>query len=215
MSVRVAIIDSGIDAGRIGAPVHAVRDFAEAGAAADASAHGTAVARLVLAAAPTAALLDLRIFGADRRCRVAQVVAAIEWAVAAGADLINLSFGQRQPNAALRPACEDAAGAGVLLVASAAARGGPVFPAAYAECIAVAGDARCASGELSWLGTAGIDFGANPTTDAAGGGGASFAAARVCGRLAALLAAGVDRDSLVESLRAECRYRAPERRVAA
>lgn len=215
MSVRVAIVDSGIDAGRIGVSLHAERDFVGAAAGTDASGHGTAVARLVLAEAPAAVLIDARIFGAGKRCDAGRVVAAIEWALESGVDVINLSFGQSQPNAALRLACEAADRAGAVLVASAAARGGPVFPAVYANCLAVAGDARCMPGELSWLGAAGIDFGSCPARDDKGAaGGASFAAARVAGVVARCRAAGVPAARMAAHLRSLCRHLGPERRMA-
>lgn len=213
MSIRVAIVDSGINF-----PTHARRNFSVVAADANALGHGSAIARRVLAAAPDAELLDARIFAASDRCDPARVVAAIDWAVELGAQVINLSFGQRAPNAALRAACTRAAVAGVLLVASAPARGRPVFPAAYANCIAVSGDARCAAAELSWLGAPGIDFGACPRIDDMRpelGGGASFAAARVSGRIAALLAAGLAADAVFETLRGECRLVGPERRASA
>lgn len=212
--MRVAIIDSGIDECRLGMTVQARRDFAVAAAPGDTLGHGTAVARLLLAAAPGAELLDARIFGEAARCPAMRVAAAIEWAIAAGAQLATLSFGQRQPNAALRTACARAADAGLLLVASAPARGAPVFPAAYADCIAVAGDARCVDGELSWLGLPGIDFGACPRRDdeRPEGGGASFAAARFAGRAACCLANGVPAAAVVPVLRAGCRHLGPERR---
>lgn len=240
--LRVAVIDSGIDAAVLGhgaAAICAAR-FAlsaeggerDSGCPAvrqlppvrDPLGHGTDMARLILAAAPGVQLLDAQIF-ADVRpvaggAHVAVVAAAIDWAVAQGAQLINLSLGLREDHWALRHACAVAHTAGVLLVASSPARGGPVYPAAYPGVVAVTGDARCAEGQWSLLDPSpGIAYGpaaligAGPGARTGGdcggesvgssvsdavhhaarqprpGGGASYAAARVCGLLARWLQA--------------------------
>lgn len=202
-AVRVAVIDSGVDAAALG------RDpFAPAARPARAG-HGTEVARLILAAAPDAALLDARVF-TDGQAASAEVVAeAIHWAVDQGAGLINLSLGLRDDRWALRHACACAHAAGVLLVASMPARGAAVYPAAYPDVIAVCGDARCRPDE--WSQIAPRLFGACPAAPDAGDfafsrgaadrpvhsgggngarapsdrrGGASYAAARVSGQAA-------------------------------
>lgn len=72
--------------------------------------------------------------------------------------------GQPQPWPAAGPACvapglRRGFGAGVLLCASSPARGGPVYPANYPGVIRVTGDARCAPGQWSWLGSRQADFG--------------------------------------------------------
>lgn len=211
----VAIVDSGIDLAQIGnSPLvaGAVR-FVVSGDARrpgmqllpplpDPVGHGTDVARLILAAAPGASLLSAQVF-ADRRPVSADAVAAgILWGVAQGAQLINLSLGLREDRWALRHACAAAQAAGVLLVASSPARGGPVFPAAYPGVLAVTGDARCAPGEWSLIEPPpsgrspadGVLVGICPNGPATGvrqgaprlaTAGASFAAARLCGVAAA------------------------------
>ena len=244
--LRVAVIDSGIDAAALGrgaAVIGAARfalSAAEGGRDSggpqvrqlppvrDPLGHGTDMARLILAAAPGVQLLDAQIF-ADVRpvaggAHVAVVAAAIDWAVAQGAQLINLSLGLREDHWALRHACAVAHTAGVLLVASSPARGGPVYPAAYPGVVAVTGDARCAEGQWSLLDSSpgiacgpaaliGAGPGARTGGDCGGesvghsvghsvsdsvhhaarppcpGGGASYAAARVCGLLARWLQA--------------------------
>jgi len=213
--VRVAVIDSGIDAsvlGRRPAEVSAARFALDAVGGPDAPplcrlppvgdplGHGTEVARLILAAAPDAQLLDAQVFADDRPvaglaavATVAVVATAIDWAIAQGAQLINFSLGLREDCWVLRHACARARAGGVLLVASAPARGGPVYPATYPGVLAATGDARCAEGQWSFLerspgvmvGPAAL-VGACPGPRSAGevGGGASYAAARLCGLLA-------------------------------
>lgn len=291
--VRVAVIDSGVDAAAVGRPESAVkarrfalgvrdghggecvggseggsegatgamvdalihatqgagtlrgiaaRDAIEAPAAPPASAdlavrelppvpdrlgHGTDVARLILAAAPEAELLSAQVFADGRPVSAAAVAAAIDWAVAQGADLINLSLGLREDHWALRHACASASAAGVLLVASTPARGSAVYPAAYPGVVAVTGDARCAEGEWSLLempaascaGVPRAQLGACPDCRPARGG-ASYAAARISGLAARWrqrqpVAPGdsVLAVRLIEHLAAGAAYRGRERRL--
>lgn len=300
--VRVAVIDSGIDAAALGrpSPELTARRFAvarhdgqrgefrrDAGGSSgpqaigghvvtaasappglavcalppvpDRLGHGTDVARLILAAAPQAALIDAQVFADGRPVSAAAVAAAIDWAVGQGAELINLSLGLREDHWALRHACAAASAAGVLLVASSPARGGAVYPAAYPGVLAVTGDARCADGEWSLLDgpgaargdVAGAQVGAcpdglpslcgvsgrganlpdrastcpaglastpAPATGRSPRGGASYAAARVCGlaarwcqsQLPALASPGLAA-RLIDHLAAGAAYRGRER----
>ena len=215
--ILAGVVDSGICAGFPGL-VAARRFDAEARAQAvdDRSGHGTAIARLLREHGDAPDMLVAQVFAHAMRCSPAQIAAAVEWLVDSGAVLINLSVGLRRAAGCLRIACERAAAAGVTLVASTPARGAPVYPAAYAQCIAVSGDARCADDEISWLDSANADFGAHPflVPDDKRNGGASYAAARVSGRIARLLAAGVPATEIAAALRAQCRYYGPERRRA-
>ena len=220
--LRVGMVDSGVAAELLPA-VAAARAFApgaegvvEAGdAGLDRLNHGTQIARLLLQGGELR-LLVAQVFSGAQRCSAAQLAAAVDWLVEQEAALINLSVGLRQASAELRLACERAAARGIVLVASAPARGAPVFPAAYAQCIAVSGDARCGAGEISWLGGANADFGAHPCAVAgdATSGGASFAAARVAARIARLLQQGMPAGEALATLRGLCRYQGPERRSA-
>ena len=217
--VRVGLIDSGIDAGL---PVVAGRCFAPEAAerrgGRDPLGHGSAVARVLLEQAGDVELLAAQVFTNRRSCPAAWVAAALDWLVSRDAAVVNMSFGMARPDARLREACERAWRAGVVLVGAAPARGAPAFPSAYPGCLAVSGDARCAPEEISWLGTAAIDFGAYPFVlpcEPGAGGGASFAAARVAGRVAALLRCGVAPHAMRDALRARCRHFGPERVVPA
>lgn len=180
--------------------------------------HGTAVAGAILARAPDAELHGAQVFRQGRPAAASVVAAGMLWLLERGIDIVNMSFGLRHDREVLRAACEQALGRGVLLVASTPARGGPVYPAAYSGVIRVTGDARCAPGELSWLGGEHADFGAcvggpdhRPHQP---GFGSSLAAAHCCGELARLLTAGVGRDEAVATLRRNCRYHGREHRGA-
>lgn len=215
--ILVGVVDSGVAAGFPGL-VAARRFDAGGGAQAvdDRIGHGTAVAGLLREHGDAPRLLVAQVFAQAQRCSATQVAAALEWLSDSGAAVVNLSVGLREASARLRCACERAEAAGVILVASAPARGAPVYPAAYAQCIAVSGDARCADEEISWLGSANADFGAHPflVPGDRQSGGASYAAARVSGRIARLLAAGTPAKAIAAALHTQCRYHGPERRRA-
>lgn len=215
--VRVGLIDGGVG-GAAGDAVVAQRCFAESvQASAGAFGHGSQIAECVLQHCPSADLLVARVFDHGREAGVDAVLAGLAWLVDQGVQLVNMSFGMGWASPRLARACRAAADAGVVLVASAPARGGISFPAAFEDCIAVSGDARCAPGEVSWLATAGADFGTHPLLDPRGprrGGGASIAAARMSGMLAARLEAGVDARNLRAELAYRARYFGPERRHA-
>lgn len=142
-TVRVAVIDSGIDAthedlaDRVTAGWDAVNHTAiEAGVNSDVSAdsHGTKVAGLIGAAADNGVgmvgaawtfpveLIPVRVLNSRNKGTVANVVAAIYWAVDEGnADILNLSFGQtlRSVPSAMQTAVLYAIEKGVIVVAAA------------------------------------------------------------------------------------------------
>jgi len=207
MPVNVGIVDSGLTpelaarlAGLPGGPRAPSVAFAVtadgapqlAAPQADPLGHGSQVAELILASAPTARLLCAQVFAARRPVSVEVVAAGLRWCVDHGARVVNLSLGLREDRPVLRAACGEAMDAGVLLVASAPARGGAVYPAAYPGVLAVSGDARCAPGVWSLIDGLGL-IGTSPlgpaapggTPGAGGAGGASFAAARLSGLAAA------------------------------
>ncbi|SOD92608.1 S8 family serine peptidase [Caenispirillum bisanense] len=228
--VTVAVIDSGI-ASPPGAPVALARAFrpAQDGSVRavppepDTLGHGSAVARLVREACPDARLLDAQVFGRHSATSAGLVAAGLTWAVEQGADVCVLSLGLRSDRAVLAEAVAAALAAGVTVVASAPARGGPVWPAAYPGVVRVSGDARCGVGELSWFGDGGgaAEYGACPGVVVEPGrqptGGASFAAARIAGLLAAARAAGTWAAGEAPEvwLRAAARFVGRERRVSA
>ncbi len=217
--IRVGIADSGVNA-TAGVNVVARADFLVAATPPslredrrDPAGHGSALAA-VIAAAGEVELLDARIFDASLRTSAAQAAAAIDWLVCQGARILNLSFGLREDRAVLREACARAVDAGVLIVASAPARGDPVFPASYPGVLRTTGDARCAAGEISWLGTAQSDAGGAPRTPCDRVAGASAGCAHVCAALAQLMTLHprAARDDVLDALKRNARYHGPERR---
>jgi len=109
--------------------------------------HGTHVAGIIAAAAdgggvvggaPDASLYAVKVLDGGGFGLLSWVVAGIEWAVASGMDIANISIaGPDSP--VLRDACDAAYNAGLLLVAAGGnTRSGDVlYPAAYASVIAV------------------------------------------------------------------------------
>jgi len=146
--VPVAIIDNGIDAlhpelaGAIAGHFDAV-ERPEAP-----SNHGTGMAGAIVAharltgVAPEARILAVRAFAAaagSEEATTASIVRGIDWAIAQGARVINMSFaGPRDPEIA--SALEAAAKRGIVLVAAAGNAGpksAPLYPAADPNVIAV------------------------------------------------------------------------------
>ncbi len=91
--MRVAIVDSGIFAahplvGPIAGGVAIVGEDLT-----DHLGHGTAVAATIRASAPTAELFVVKIFDRSLACPIDTLVAGLEWCIANGMDLVNLSVG--------------------------------------------------------------------------------------------------------------------------
>jgi subtilisin family serine protease len=113
--------------------------------------HGTRVAGMIAAiagngigmagAAPDVRILPVKVLGHDGNGKMSDVAHGIEWAVQAGADVINLSLAGESSSSAVRSALGKARDAGVVVVASAGnlgAQGNPVmYPAAHPETVAV------------------------------------------------------------------------------
>lgn len=149
--VKVAVIDSGIDAEHPDLKDAIVETFDATGSTEPIpDAHGTAVAGIirakgtVLGVAPGATLLAARAFSGDPKRDTAEstsfiLLKALDWSIGHGANVINLSFaGGRDP--VLERIIAEANNRKVILVA-AAGNGGPkaapAYPAAYPQVIAV------------------------------------------------------------------------------
>jgi subtilisin family serine protease len=103
--VRVAVIDSGVDAGHpeLEGRIAMARSFVGGSPKVDTQGHGTFVAGLIAAEAdnqtgiaglaPAAELLVAKVVAADGTIPVSAEVAAIRWAVTYGARVINMSLG--------------------------------------------------------------------------------------------------------------------------
>jgi hypothetical protein len=118
----------------------------------DLSGHGSRVAQLLTAGDVAVELLLAQVFLDVQPASAAAVAAAVDWAVAAHADLIHMSLGLAADREVLSAAVARAVGWGSVIVAAMPARGALAYPAGYAGVIRGTGDARCAPGELSHLG---------------------------------------------------------------
>lgn len=150
--VRVAIVDSGVDAAHphVGPPVAdgaAVRWDRDAGEVAvepgphaDRYGHGTACAAIVRLAAPGAELMSVRVLG-DRLTGKGPVFAAgLRWAIANGARVINLSLstGKLDYFGLFHEIADEAYFAGVVLVCAMNNVPAASYPSQYASVVSVA-----------------------------------------------------------------------------
>lgn len=148
--LRVAVIDSGVHAS------HPHVGGAEAGCAFDAAGragadsvdrlgHGTAVAAAIREKAPDVALVPVKVFDRELRTTAEALVAAIDWAIAAGVDLVNLSLGTANPDHRLRlgDALVRAARANVPVVAAAEHDGVVWYPGSLPLAVGVRLDWTC------------------------------------------------------------------------
>lgn len=125
--VRVAIVDSGVDARhpRVGEVAEAVVVTGDGGVApddaGDVSGHGTACAGIVRALAPAVELVSVRVLGADLTGGGDALLAGLRWAVRAGCQVVNLSLSTTKQRfvPALHELSDEAFFRGAVLVASA------------------------------------------------------------------------------------------------
>jgi subtilisin family serine protease len=219
--VRVALLDSGVNSA-LEEQVLASRAFlqkaeggiAETTAVEDQLGHGSALAELIVSEAPRTQLLSAQIFTQKLGCTPLEVAAGLDWAVAQGAQIINMSFGLREDRPILREACARALAAEVILVAAAPAQGAAVYPADYEGVIRATGDARCEPGDISFLDSAQADFGGCVRSLVPAVSGASTGCAYVTGKIAYCLGSGaaLNGDEAREWLVQQARYRGRERR---
>ena len=121
MSVRVAVIDSGVN--RAHPHIHGVAGGVTIGSSedyVDLLGHGTAVMAAIQEKAPEAEYYAVRVFRSSLRTSIHSLLEAIEWCVGRRMDVINLSLGTANPAHAVRfaPVIEKAAEAGCLLVSA-------------------------------------------------------------------------------------------------
>lgn len=146
--VRVAVIDSGWDradddprvlpgVGIERAGANLLRRVADDG---DRIGHGTGCIRQLLAIAPDARVVPVRIFGDELETSPRALLAGIDAAVGHRVDVISLSAGTPRTDAILPlyAACERARRAGTIVVAAGDNAGGPAFPAVFDTVIGVA-----------------------------------------------------------------------------
>ena len=162
--VKVAVVDSGIrlDHPRVPLPAGGVAIGVPPQASgpgseeyADPVGHGTACAGIIHRMAPGAQLYAVRVLAEDLTATEDALAAAVEWAVAHGMDVVNLSLGTTQIQAErLVAACARAARAGLILVAAHHRTGHRSLPAACPEVISVAAGTGLGDREYVWTGQA-------------------------------------------------------------
>ena len=144
MSVRVAIVDSGVNpahphVGGVAGGV-AIESTGETAVYLDYLGHGTAVAGAIREKAPEAQLFAVKVFDRTLSTTADRILRALEWCIAQRMQVVNLSLGTR--NQAHRAGFEEmvqrATAAGVTLVAA-----HDVLPGALPGVIAVALDWDC------------------------------------------------------------------------
>ncbi len=145
--VIVAILDTGVDlahpafAGRLLPGLDLVDDdsIADEVGTGLGWGHGTHTSGVIAHMAPDSKLLPVRVLDTNARGNTFILAYGIEWAVAQGADVINLSLGTPYDSQTLRKAVADAQAQGVVIIAAAGNDAGDTFqyPAAYPGVIAV------------------------------------------------------------------------------
>ncbi len=149
--IRVAVIDSGVHAGHphVGdvGPGVAFDTAGTAGAdTVDRLGHGTAVAAAIREKAPDAVILPVKVFDRELRATADALVAAIAWATASHAHIINLSLGtaNQAHRGRLGAALVEAVRGGASLVAAAEDAGTVWLPGSLPLAVGVTVDWACA-----------------------------------------------------------------------
>ena len=151
--VRVAVIDSGIDAdhpslegcvdhdGGVEVRIDADdRIHIVPGAQADAFGHGTACAGIIHSLAPAATITSVKVLDASLTGKAKQFSAGLQWAIEQRFDVINLSLGTRRADVAfeLHQLCDAAYFNGTAIVTAANNVNRMSFPSLFASVISVA-----------------------------------------------------------------------------
>ncbi|MEO9775631.1 hypothetical protein [Roseibium sp.] len=185
--------------------------FCEADGAPHSGDHAVAMTRTIRARANAVDVLNAVVFPGRLSTSLEAICNALAWLAEDPPDIVLCAFGMARSSADLAIAIARLQREGAIIVASAPAQGGSVYPAALYGVVSVQGDARCAPGELSRLDLPHATFGACPqAAGSCGIRGASTAAAHVAGLLA-------HRDPALSAsasalLEPHIRYRGRERR---
>lgn len=211
-AVTVGLIDGPLDGDRTA--VARSRWFCDEPAGDAARRHAASIAAVIGDHAPHVRFANAVIFGAGLTTSRERVAAAMRWLAEDPPDIVQCSFGIPGSDETIAACVKLMVDRGVLIVASAPARGQLVLPAALAGVIAVQGDARCGPDDLSRLDTDRADFGAHVLSDEGSPvRGASAAAAHFTGHLAMTLAQNADVAAALAELRDRARWVGPERRT--
>jgi hypothetical protein len=209
--MKIGLIDSGLAPELIEAGARCLGDQA------DLHGHGVLVSRLIARKIAPRDILCAPIFDSRGVTTPLAVAAGLDDLMAQGARLLVLPLGLAGDRLVLRQAIARALDGGATIVASAPARGGPCFPAAYPGVISVCGDIRCAPDEVSWLGGEPALFGACPKAPGQkdrSHDGPSMAAGNFAAWLYPQLVLSAGDESLAKRLHARCAYFGRENKQA-
>jgi thermitase len=157
-SIVVAVLDTGIDSDHpdlqaridprgynfVGNPGE------ESSSPEDDHGHGTAVSGVIGAVTSNetgvagvdwkAKILPIKVLNSQGEGPIEDIVQGIEYAIAQDVDVMNMSFGQSEPNSSLQTACEDAASGGIVSVVAAGNynSSSKTYPAGYSSVLSVA-----------------------------------------------------------------------------
>ncbi len=196
--VKIGLLDSGIDSARkaaLGDVIDAWKgDFPSYQ---DLSGHGTACAFLIRQMAPTARLYNLKIFDGGAVTSPGLVLDGIQWCIENGVQVINVSVAVAETGYYhdFAEACSKAAERNIIIVAAADNMGRPCLPA-YIKTTFGVGAASLEEGRYYYRENESIQFYAAPDADTSRlrssfpsqGRGCSFAAARLSGIVAKIMA---------------------------
>ncbi len=150
--VKVAVVDSGVDAGhpRVGGiagaiafeldPAAELGYVEREGAHEDLVGHGTACAAIIRALAPDVEIHSVRVLGANLKGRGALLHAGVAWSVDHGMHVANLSLSSKSDTmfGPLHEIADEAYFSGTVLVCAANNLPGPTYPSQYASVVSVA-----------------------------------------------------------------------------
>jgi subtilisin family serine protease len=148
--MRIAMIDSGVHAEHphvrgVAGGIALHDDGSESADYTDRLGHGTAVAAVIRALAPQAEMFAVKVFHERLATNIETLVRAIDWSIANGMQMINLSLGTAKPEheAVMRAVVERALAAGVTIVAAKEADGVRWLPGSLPGVIPVMLDWYC------------------------------------------------------------------------
>lgn len=143
--VRVAVVDSGIDAehpalkGKVKESVEAVvqngRVQFQPSTTGDAAGHGTACAGIITEVAPEVELYSIKVLGSNASGSGDMFLAGLDWAIKQKMQVVNLSLGTTKPDyfAPLHDLIDRAYHAGCIVVAAANNLPQPSFPSIFSS----------------------------------------------------------------------------------
>ncbi len=170
--VKVAVIDSGIDAGHpaVGGRIAGYVEITEGPEDfiyntephTDAYGHGTACAGIIRSLAPDCELYSVKVLGARLTGRGSVFAAGMQWAIEQGVQVCNVSMGTTKQDyfAVLHELADLAYFRNVMLVVAANNMPTPSFPSVYASVISVASHSEQDPYRFYYNPTPPVEFGA-------------------------------------------------------